>query len=131
MMMKPLLFAALISLAAGPAIAGEGLFCEGPHDLAIQLPLAAGPGLSPLSAEIKVVGKVWTTAEGVAGATQITPAQAVGVDDRLYFDFTNPNYEGILVKVRLFRSGTEDNAAIGGTLTIPGAGTWAISCQFG
>lgn len=97
----------------------------------VNIPLAGTPGLSPLSAEIKVGDKVWTTAEGVKGATRIVTAQSAGVDDRYYFDFTGPDNLGILVSVRLFRGGTGDEAAIGGTLAVPGAGAWAISCQFG
>jgi hypothetical protein len=131
MIMKTTALIALLALTAGPAVAGEGLFCDGPKGLHVNIPLAAPPGLSPLSAEIKLGDRIWTTAEGVAGATQIMSAQSVRVDDRYYFDFTDPNYEGILVKVRLFRGGEGDEAAIGGTLVIPGTGAWAISCDIG
>ncbi|MEO7223312.1 MAG: hypothetical protein ABIY37_12640 [Devosia sp.] len=130
--MNKLLFAtAIVVLSAAPALAGEGLFCSGPDGIDISVPLGAGPGLSPLSAEIKAAGKVWTTAEGVAGTTQIIPAQSASVDNRLYLDFADPNYVGVVVEIRLFWAEEETDPVLGGTLRIAGHGAWPISCGMG
>jgi hypothetical protein len=130
MTMHKLLLAAAFVVIAMPAFAGEGLFCSG-DGIDIHVPLGAGPGLSPLSAEIKAAGKVWTTAEGVAGTIQIIPAQSASVDDRLYLDFADPNYEGVVAEIRLFWAEEETDPVLGGTLRIAEHGAWPISCGMG
>lgn len=129
-MRKPIL-AALAVLATTPAFAGEGLFCSGRDGVEIHVPLGAGPGLSALSAEIKAAGKVWTTAEGVADTIQIIPAQSASVDNRLYLDFADPNYEGVVAEIRLFWAEEETDPVYGGVLRIADHGVWPISCGMG
>lgn len=127
--MRYLVLAAIL-LAATPAMAGEGLFCAREDGLSVRIPLGGTSGINPLSAEIMVGEQVWTTEAGHADATQIAPAQSVGVDDRLYFDFTMPDQDKIVAKVRLFRA-PGDEGAIGGLLDLGDIGSWVISCDFG
>jgi hypothetical protein len=126
-----ILAAALAALTTLPALAGEGLMCSGPDSVEFHLPLAGGTGLYPLAAEIKVGDQVWTSDEKAKGATIITSGQSLAIDDRYYFDFTDPNLEGIVVKIRLFGAVGGDEPAIGGTLAITDVGAWAITCDVG
>jgi hypothetical protein len=120
----------LLAVSATSASAGEGLFCEG-EGIDIHVPMAAGPGLIPLSAVIKAGGKTWTTTEGAADTIQIWPAQSASTDNRLYVDFTDANYAAIIVQIRLFWAEEETDPVYGGVLRIAEHGAWAISCGFG
>ena len=130
-MNRIVLAAALSAIATLPAVAGEGLMCSGADGVEFHLPLAGGTGLDPLGAEIKVGGQVWTTDAQAKGATLITPAQSIGIDDRYYFDFADPNLEGIVARIRLFGATGGDEPAIGGTLAITERGAWAVTCDVG
>ncbi|MEO6012408.1 MAG: hypothetical protein ABIQ30_02340 [Devosia sp.] len=127
--MRFVTLAALLFVAT-PAMAGEGLFCTGQDSLSVRIPLGGTSGINPLSAEIMVGKQLWTTEAGHADAIQIAPAQSVGLDDRLYFDFTTPDQVGIIARVRLFRV-PGDEGSIGGLLDLGDVGSWAISCDFG
>jgi hypothetical protein len=120
-----------LAFSTAPSFASFGLFCEGPDGIDVSVPLGAGPGLTPLGAEIKAAGKVWTTEAGVADTIEIARAQSASLDDRLYIDFTNPNLEGVLVEIRLFWSEEETDPVYGGTLRIRDHGAWPISCGMG
>ena len=122
---------AFVALSAVPSLASFGLMCSGPDGVDVSIPLGAGPGVSPLSAEIRAAEQVWTTVSGVAGAIEIMPAQAAALDTRLYFDFTDPNFEELVAEVRLFRADTEDEPVYGGPLRLAGHGAWPIACQVG
>ena len=130
-MKRALGIAALLLLFAAPALAGEGLMCDGPDGLHADVPLGGGPGLSILSADIHVKGKHWTTKADVAGAAQIVPWSAAGIDERMYLDFADASGDSILIRIRLFRTGIEDTGAIGGFIDIARERAWAISCGFG
>ena len=123
--------AALLVLFATPASASFGLYCEGPDGVTLNVPLGGAAGLSPLGAEIKAAGKVWTTEEGVADTIQIVSAQAASVDNRLYIDFADPNLEGIVAEIRLFWAEEETDPVYGGVLRIAEHGVWPISCGMG
>jgi hypothetical protein len=125
------LTAALLALSTVPAFASFGLMCEGPDGITANVPLGAGVGLTPLGAEIKVGSKTWTTEAGVAGTTQILPAQGAAVDSRLYLDFSDADVATILVEIRLFWAEEETDPVYGGTLRIAGQGAWPISCSVG
>ena len=129
--MHKLILAGALALCTTSAMAGEGLFCDGPDGIEIHVPMGAGPGLSPLSAEIKAAGTIWTTAAGVADTIQIIPAQSAGVDNRLYLDFADPSYSGVVAEIRLFWAEEETDPVFGGTLRIADHGAWVISCGMG
>lgn len=133
MIMHKLVFAtaAILALSAAPASASFGLFCEGSDGVTLSVPLGAGPGLSPLGAEIKAAGKTWTTEEGVADTIQISTAQSASLDNRLYIDFTTPNLEGIVAEIRLFWAEEESDPVYGGVLRVAEHGVWPISCGMG
>lgn len=120
-----------LALSAAPSLASFGLMCSGPEGVTVSIPLGAGPGLTPLGAEIRAMDKTWTTEAGVAGTIAIMTAQSAALDSRLYLDFTDPNYEGVLAELRLFRAQDEDEPVYGGTLRLAGHGAWPIACQIG
>lgn len=125
------LAAAFVTLSAAPSLASFGLMCTGPDEVRVSIPLGGGPGLTPLGAEIVVGDKTWTTETGVAGTTEIMAAQSAALDSRLYLDFTDPNYEGLLAEVRLFWTNEADEPVYGGTLRLAGHGAWPIACEVG
>ena len=130
-MIRTILFATALLASASPAAAGVGLMCTGPDGISADLPLAAGPGLGLLGAEIKVMDRRWTLDETATDATILTPAQVAGVDDRYLIDLTNPNLEGVLVRIRLYQAREYDGPVIGGYLEVVGVGAWPISCDVG
>lgn len=121
----------MLALSVAPSFASFGLMCTGPNGIDVSVPLGAGPGLTPLGTEIKAAGNVWTTEAGKAGTIQVTPAQSASLDNRLYLDFSDPNYESVLVEIRLFWAEEETDPIYGGTLRIAGHGAWPISCGMG
>jgi hypothetical protein len=122
---------ALVLLSTSPTFAGQGFLCSGPDAVEVHLPLSGGHGLYPLSISIEAAGHLWTSDPSVADATTVTPAQSFSVDDRYYFDFTNPNYEGVLASIRLFRAAGADEPVFAGILSIVDVGAWAITCEAG
>jgi hypothetical protein len=130
-MMRALMIAGIASLMAAPALAGQGLMCDGPDGLHADVPLGGGAGLSVLSADIRVKGKRWTTDAKSAGATPIVAWSAAAVDDRMYIDFSDFRGETIVIRIRLFRAGIEDLGAVAGLIDIAGERAWPISCDFG
>lgn len=123
---------ALSLLAASPAFAGVGLMCTGPEGISADLPLGGGSGLNLLGAEIKVMDRRWTMDETAGDATIITTAQSASIDDRYLIDFTDPNLEGVLVRIRLYQAPPHyDAPAIGGYLEVVDVGAWPISCDVG
>ena len=129
--MRALMIAGIASLIAAPALAGQGLMCDGPDGLHADVPLGGGPGLSVLSADIQVKGRRWTTDDKVAGATYIVVTGAAAVDDRMYIDFADANGSAVVVRIRLFQAGIEDLGAVAGLIDIAGERAWPISCDFG
>lgn len=122
---------AILALSVTPTLASFGLFCEGPDGVSASIALGGGVGLTPLGAEIKAVGQIWTTEDEVSGTIQIVPGQRAEVGQQLYMDFADPNFEVVIAEVRLFWVMEGDEPVYGGTLRIPGHGAWPISCGIG
>ena len=121
--------AVLVFGLASAAHAGEGYMCEG-EGVTAHFPLGASIGLSLLGAEIEAGGEKFAT-DATAGATQIAVSQAMADGNRIAIDFTNPSYETLVAKVRLFWAEEESDPVYGGTLSIIGKGAWAITCSVG
>ena len=111
------------------AYAGEGYMCEG-EGVTAHFPLGASIGLSLLGAEIEAGGEKFAT-DAAAGVTPIAVSQAIADGHRIAIDFTNPSYETLVAKVRLFWAEEESDPVYGGTLSIIGKGAWAITCSIG
>jgi hypothetical protein len=114
---------------ASAAHAGEGYMCEG-EGVTAHFPLGASIGLSLLGAEIEAGGEKYAT-DTAAGATEIAVSQAMADGNRIAIDFTDPSYETLVAKVRLFWAEEESDPVYGGILSIAGKGAWAITCSVG
>lgn len=124
--MKRLIISALLAVTASAAQGGEGYMCEG-EGVEAHFPLGGGVGLSLLGAKIEAGGETYGTETG----TTIAVSQAMATGNRIAIDFTDPNYETVVAKVRLFWAEEESDPVFGGTLAIAGKGAWAISCSVG
>ena len=125
-----LLGLAFAGLAVTPSLAGFNLMCMAGDSVSAEFPLGGGVGYSIMGATIKVGEKVWST-EDVAGATRITGFQSTRIDDRIYIDLADPNYERVTARVRLFEAFGHDEPVIGGYLEIVDFGAYTVSCDVG
>jgi hypothetical protein len=126
--MKRFVLAAAIAALSFPALAGEGLICEG-EGIKTHFPMAGGVGFHFLGAVIDVNGKVWSTdpAQGIP----IMPAEAFSGEYRIEIDFSDQNAEQVVAMIRLFWAEEESDPVYGGLLHIPGEGAWPITCGWG
>jgi hypothetical protein len=127
------LFPGLVALAAGlvlsvSAQASEGLSCEG-EGATVDIALGRLVVVGVLGAHVEVDGKAWSTGPERGEGVPIIAGQAFGDDNGIMIDFTDPNVEEILIKVRLAYTGNEDEP-LAGTVTI-GDKTSDIACMGG
>jgi hypothetical protein len=120
--------AAAFVLATTPAFASVGLFCSGPDGVSVDAPLSGGAGLRTMSAVIQAGGRTWTTEAALEDPQAIVPAQSFSDGNLMWLDFSGTNIEANVVEIRLFSA---SEGAIGGTLNIPGVGSWVLTCDIG
>lgn len=126
--MRIIVAALVCCVAASPASATGSIACTSPDEDSVSVELTIGslPVLAVVGAAITAGDERWSTdAQGVAA---ISVGQAFAEEDRLLIDFTDTNVERVVVEVRLFRAFEEDDAAMAGTLRIPGKGSWPLVC---
>lgn len=119
--------AAAFMLATG-AQASEGLGCSG-EDAAVDIALGRLVVVGVLGAYVEVGGTSYSTGPERGEGTPIAVGQAFGDDDGIKIDFVDPNYEEILIKVRLAYTGNEDEP-LAGTVTVGDTAT-DIACMAG
>lgn len=129
-MRRLLVAAALVAFAASPAHASFAIFCEGPEGVSVDIPLGGGVGTMPLRVTIELGGQTWTSETSLEDPQAIVTSQAFTEGPMMSFDFSDPNFEKIVAKVRLFSS-VEPGDAIGGIVEVTGVGSAAISCSYG
>ena len=121
--------AALATLALATSVqASEGLMCSG-EGATVEVALGRLVVVGVLGAHIEVGDAAWSTGPERGEGTPIATGQAFGDDDGIKIDFVDPNYEEILVKVRLTYTGNQDEP-LAGTVTA-GETTTDISCMGG
>ena len=121
--------AALAALALATSVqASEGLMCSG-EGATVEVALGRLVVVGVLGAHIEVGDAAWSTGPERGEGTPIATGQAFGDDDGIKIDFVDPNYEEILVKVRLTYTGNQDEP-LAGTVTA-GETTTDISCMGG
>lgn len=129
---RTLLPAALIAcFSATPAAATGDLSCAAP-DGAARVDLGVGhvPVLAVLSAWIEADGQSWSTYAS-DGVTPITLGQGFRDRDRMAVDFTDPNVEGVVIRLRTWSVHEGDDWIEAGWLQIPGVGAWPMICGEG
>ncbi|WP_332685848.1 hypothetical protein [Devosia sp.] len=111
--------AVLASLAlAAPAAASGGYFCEG-DDVALDMATGRLPVLQVIGAYAEAGGKAYSTGPERGEGMPFVVGQAFADDDGVKVDFVDPNFEAILVSLRLRFDGDED-WPLTGTLTLDG-----------
>ena len=119
--------AGALMLATGVQ-ASEGLMCEG-QGATVDIAMGRLVIVGILGAYVEVGGKTWSTGPDRGEGTEIAVGQAFGDEDGIKVDFVDPNYEEILIKVRLTYTGNEDEP-LAGTVTA-GETTAKIVCMGG
>ena len=128
--MKTLRIAALACALAGPAHATAEISCTGIDDKDVFVSLIVGsvPGLAVVGTLIQTKDHDWTLG-GVAGVTPITLVQAARDGDRIIADYADENVERIVASLRLLNAQEGDDDVTVGTLSLPGIGVFALSCE--
>lgn len=127
--MKRLLAAALwLTLCAGPAFATGSIGCEGTggDDVSVELTIGSLPVLAIVSASVAAGDDVWSMEE--SASNRIAVGQAFSEDGRILVDFVDPNFETVLVRLRLVSAGEGKDEALAGTLAISGRGARPVIC---
>ncbi|MDN2568401.1 hypothetical protein N1F89_19425 [Aquibium sp. A9E412] len=116
-----------LAATAAPAAATGTISCAAPTaSVTAELSIGRVPGLAVVGARITAEGQTWSI-EGNK-ATPIVVAQAF-TDGRLYqVDFADANVEAIVAELRLSRADERRDAAMAGTLRLPGLGAWPVVC---
>jgi hypothetical protein len=124
---RAVLAAFLMVAGISPASATGTVDCEA-ADGAASLTLTIGslPVLGVVHMEVTAGDRTWSTGDGSDVAISI--GQAFRDGERWLIDATDPNVEGVVAEVRLNQAIEEGDVALGGTLKIPGAGAWAVTC---
>lgn len=126
--MRAIAAALLCCVAVSPASATGSIACASPDydGVAVELTIGSLPVLGVAGALVTAGGETWSTA--TEAGEQISVGQAFREADRLLVDFTDPNVERVVAELRLFQTQEERDAAMAGTLRIPGKGAWPLVC---
>lgn len=119
--------AGMLALATG-AQASEGLMCSG-EGATVDVALGRLVVVGVLGAFVDMDGTAYSTGPERGEGIPIATGQAFGDDDGIKIDFVDPNFEEILIKLRLTYTGNEDEP-LAGTVTI-GKKTADIACMAG
>jgi hypothetical protein len=133
------LLAAVALLVAGPAMAGQGLYCVGDSEpVEVSLQMAGGVGFSLLGGDIRLDDRVWATDFGALpydvtafDAETVIVAQAAMLGEMAIVDFADEDAIRTVAELRYFVVQEGDEPTIAGTLRIGGVGAWAVSCSAG
>ncbi len=95
-----------------------------------------GHMVMPLRAEFNVGdGLLWTApqdgTEPIEGARTIVPVHQYGDAHTTVVEYADDNVLGIVVTLRLVKSGSGGDHALGGVLSVPDVGAWVVSCVEG
>jgi hypothetical protein len=120
------------ALVASPALATEWEHCSDAGGAA-SFDYLAGDGLDVISISaltITVGEKVWASDPANGPGDPVKVGQAFEDADSIAIDALDKDSK-VIARLRLYKADEGDDAAIGGVLTIPGQGAWAVSCDPG
>jgi hypothetical protein len=116
-----------LTLLAGPAAATGSIACEGGEDdVSVELGIGNLPVLAVVGAVISVGDETWSLAG--EGEYAIAVGQAYSGEGRVLVDFTDPNIERVLIRLRLVSDTEGNDHAMAGTLAVADRGAWAVTC---
>lgn len=119
--------AGVLALATG-AQASEGLMCSG-EGATVDVALGRLVVVGVLGAYVELGETAYSTGPERGEGIPIATGQAFGDDDGIKIDFVDPNFEEILIRLRLTYTGNEDEP-LAGTVAI-GKKTADIACMAG
>ncbi len=120
--------ALLASLAlAAPAAASGGVWCEG-EGASAEIATGRLPVLQVIGAYVEAGGKAYSTGPERGEGTPIVVGQAFGGDEDMMVDFVDPNFESILVSLRLdWEKDREQEWPLTGTMVLDG-NSYPVRC---
>lgn len=128
MMIRNLLLPlAFLAAMASPAHAGVNLMCEG-DGIEADFPMGGGAGFSLLSAGVWL-GDKETRRENDKGLVQAVQFRNAWIDDQVYIDLADSNYERVVVRVRLYSAPAYDILA--GLIEVVDVGAYPVTCSVG
>lgn len=118
----------LFPLLTGQASATGSIGCQGigGDDVSVELTLGSLPVLAIVAASITVGEETWSTADD--SAARLAVGQAFSEEGRILVDFVDPNFESVLVRLRLVSADEGKDQATAGTVAVAGQGVWPVSC---
>ncbi len=118
---------ALLAAMASPVHAGVNLMCEG-EGVEADFPMGGGTGFSLLSASVWL-GDKESRREGDKGLVEAVQFRHAWVDDQVFIDLADPNYERVVVRIRLFSAPAYD--VLAGLIEVVDVGAYPVTCGVG
>ena len=118
----------MASLAlAAPAAASGGIWCEG-DGASVEIATGRLPVLQIIGAHAQAGGKAYTTGPERGEGEPFVVGQAFAGDNDVLVDFVEPNFEAILVSLRLlWQDEREQEWSLTGTLVL-GGNSYPVRC---
>ncbi len=121
---------AAVAFSTHVAHATASIGCTGIGETAVSAEIAFGtlPVLSIAAARFETPGGDFAM-PATHGATEVVTGDAAFLDDGLVARFTDPNFEKIVVELRILEASEGDTRVSVGTLKVPGQGVFALRCE--
>jgi hypothetical protein len=121
-----LVLAASLAFAA-PAFASGGIWCEG-DGVSAEIATGRLPVLHIIGAHAEAGGKAYTTGPERGQGEPFVVGQAFAGDEDVMVDFVDPNFEAILVSLRLrWEDDREQEWSLNGTMMLDG-NSYPVRC---
>lgn len=129
--MRALIFA-LVAVASAPSLGAEWQHCSDAGGAAsFDFLPGDGTGYLTVPALTVTVGeKVWASDPANGPGDPVSIGQAFEDPDTIRIDALGQD-KSVVARLRLFQASENGMSALGGVLTIPGQGAWAVSCSAG
>lgn len=125
--MRSLAAALLLVLLPTQAMASGSISCSSEDGQAsVELTIGSLPILKIVRASLSAGGQQWHT-DG-SGETAMAVGQAFRDDETMRVDFTDPNIESVVAKLRLFHAVEGRDTAMAGIVQVADKGVWALTC---
>ena len=122
--------AAAVMAHAAPAAATGTYACAGPAgaDVSVEMNVATAPVLKPNWVRIQVGREAWSSLAEDVGPKKVAVLQSFDDGRSLAVDLADPNFETILISIRIDRI-VEGDSPQPGTLRVLGRSLHPITCQ--
>lgn len=128
-MIKSILLAAGVALAATPSAGTEWVYCNDADSVVtVGLLLGSVDVLAVAGIILSHNDKVWASAAAYGPGDAISLGQGFADDRTLWVDLKDADYATV-AELRLVKASEGDSSVTAGTLHLPGRGAWAVSCE--